>query len=226
MLILALVCASLLVARGARGEHRTLDPRAQAEAKRLFDEGTTAYNLGEFTKAAEAYRATYKITRDPVLLYNIAQSYRLANDLGQAAFFYRSYLRNVPTAPNRVEVEERLRRLRTQIGDEKSGANGSSKTAMSSGGKAQGETPAPSEPLVSPPASAPEPATAQAPAAAINPLPPPPRLAVKREPLYKKWWLWTIVGGAAAAAAVGVGVGVGASAHSDPSTHFGTSKIF
>src|SRR4030095_809994 len=105
MLIPALVCSALLVARGAHGEHRTLDPKAQAEAKRLFDEGTTAYDLGEFTKAAEAYRAAYKITRDPVLLYNIAQSYRLTNDLGQAAFFYKSYLRNVPAAPNRAEVE-------------------------------------------------------------------------------------------------------------------------
>jgi len=38
--------------------------------------------------------------------------------------------------------------------------------------------------------------------------PPPTPIEAKRVPLYKRWWLWTIVGGTAAVA-IGVGLGVG-----------------
>jgi hypothetical protein len=31
------------------------------------------------------------------------------------------------------------------------------------------------------------------------------------KPVYKKWWLWTIVGGVAVGAALGVGLGLGLS---------------
>lgn len=41
---------------------------------------------------------------------------------------------------------------------------------------------------------------------------PPPTVETKRPPLYKRWWFWTVVGGAAAVVAVGVGVGVGMAA--------------
>jgi tetratricopeptide (TPR) repeat protein len=40
--------------------------------------------------------------------------------------------------------------------------------------------------------------------------------APPRTPLYKKWWLWTIVGVAAAGAAVGIGVGVALSQRFQP----------
>jgi tetratricopeptide (TPR) repeat protein len=43
----------------------------------------------------------------------------------------------------------------------------------------------------------------------------PPRAPVK-QPLYKKWWLWTAVAGGVAAIAIGVGLGVGLS--SSPSS--------
>ena len=43
------------------------------------------------------------------------------------------------------------------------------------------------------------------------PDPAPTAIESKRVPLYKRWWLWTIVGGAAAVA-VGVGLGVGLAA--------------
>jgi hypothetical protein len=44
-----------------------------------------------------------------------------------------------------------------------------------------------------------------------TPDPPPPPVEAKRVPLYKRWWLWTIVGGTAAVA-LGVGLGVGLAA--------------
>jgi hypothetical protein len=65
------------------------DAAAEA-ARRHFEEGTKAFNLGEFERAAKEYRAAYNAKADPVFLYNIAQAYRLANDFSDALFFYKS----------------------------------------------------------------------------------------------------------------------------------------
>lgn len=86
-----------------------------AEAKRHYEEGTKAFNLGEFSRAIAEFKAAYNAKPDPLLLYNIAQSYRLAGDSAQALFFYRSFLRNMPDAPNRKEIEGRIRALEKQV---------------------------------------------------------------------------------------------------------------
>jgi hypothetical protein len=86
-----------------------------AEAKRHYEEGTKAFNLGEFSRAIAEFKAAYNAKPDPLLLYNIAQSYRLAGDPAQALFFYRSFLRNMPDAPNRKEIEGRIRTLEKQV---------------------------------------------------------------------------------------------------------------
>lgn len=83
----------------------------EQQARRHYDEGRKAFDLGEFARAIREFKAAYEIKTDPVLLYNIAQAYRLTNDLGQAIFFYKSYLRTQPRALNRKEVEARLARL-------------------------------------------------------------------------------------------------------------------
>ncbi len=66
-----------------------------------------------------------------------------------------------------------------------------------------------------------EPASAQ-PAAVSSPVPAPASPAPARpadKPLYKKWWLWTIVGGVVVAGvAVGLGVGLTSAAASDNPT--------
>ncbi len=84
------------------------------EARKHFEAGTAAFNLGEFKTAVDEYKAAYKLRSDPVFLYNIAQAYRMGNDLEQALFFYRSYLHNAPNAPNLDEVSERIRVLEEQ----------------------------------------------------------------------------------------------------------------
>jgi hypothetical protein len=94
---------------------------AATDAKRHYEEGTKAFNLGEFARAISEFKATYNAKPDPLLLYNIAQSYRLAGDASQALFFYKSFLRNMPGATNRKEVEAQVRKLEKQLqqqGDE------------------------------------------------------------------------------------------------------------
>jgi hypothetical protein len=92
---------------------------ASIQARKHYEEGTKAFNLGEFARAITEFRAAYNAKPDPLLLYNIAQSYRLAGDAVQAAFFYKSFLRNMPNAPNRKEVEGRIKVLEKQIGEQR-----------------------------------------------------------------------------------------------------------
>jgi len=98
----------------AEGTPKHDDPKA-AEARAHYEEGTKAYNLGEYPRAVTEFKAAYNAKPDPLLLYNIAQSFRLGGDAAQALFFYRSFLRNMPTAPNRKEVEGRVRTLEKQV---------------------------------------------------------------------------------------------------------------
>src|SRR5438876_481729 len=93
--------ALLLLARPSGAE------KPSEAARKSYEEATKAYDLGDFKRAVEGYKAAYEAKPDPVLLYNIAQSYRLAKDFEQAIFFYRSFLRRMPDAPNRDDVEAR-----------------------------------------------------------------------------------------------------------------------
>ncbi|MCC6996836.1 MAG: tetratricopeptide repeat protein [Deltaproteobacteria bacterium] len=87
------------------------DPKQDAEAKRLYEEGTKFYSLGDFPRAIEAYKKGFELKPDAVFLYNIAQAYRLSKRFEDALFFYKSFLRNLPGAVNRAEVEKRIEEM-------------------------------------------------------------------------------------------------------------------
>jgi len=109
----------LLASLGASVHAQAQPTDAAAEAKLHYEEGTKAYSLGEFPRAITEFKAAYNAKSDPVLLFNIAQSYRLAGDANQALFFYRSFLRNKPDAPGRRDVEKKIKDLEKQIAEGK-----------------------------------------------------------------------------------------------------------
>jgi tetratricopeptide (TPR) repeat protein len=190
-------------------------PSKSQEAKRLFEEATADYNLGKFAEAAELYKQAYQAKSDPAILYNIAQSYRLANDFKNALFFYRSFLHNLPAGVNRNEVEDRIRKLEDQLEKER---------------QLKEHPPNEPSPRVNKGVKPVEPTAAPAPAVAPAPATTAPALTATAQPTATekprtRWWVWAVVG-AAAVVAVGVGVGVGVAlgtkGPSDPSTHLGT----
>jgi hypothetical protein len=111
---------------------------AAAEARRHFEEGSKAFSLGEFQRAVTEYKAGFNLKPDPVFLYNIAQAYRLAGDLANSLFFYRSYLRNDPTASNRKEVERRIHELDQQLAQQRALSTAPPTSPVAPGG-ARGE---------------------------------------------------------------------------------------
>lgn len=207
-------------------------PAATEEARHHFEEGTKAFNLGEFARAIDEYKQAYNAKPDPVFLYNIAQSYRLMGNLPQAVFFYRSFLRNMPNAPNRRQIADRVEQLEAQIEREKAVSTAPPNNTVPPGTPpAPSEEPAPTRPAPTTPEAKPveaAPATtapsAEKPAvetrAELTGAPP------AKTPVYKKWWLWTIVGVVVVGATVGAAVGATASsAPPPPGSHFGTTTV-
>jgi tetratricopeptide (TPR) repeat protein len=86
-------------------------------AKEHYQKGTSYYDLGRYADAITEFEAAYQIKNDPALLYNLAQSHRLAGNSERALHFYRTYLRYAPKAPNRAEIESRISQLEKVVAD-------------------------------------------------------------------------------------------------------------
>jgi hypothetical protein len=97
-------------------------------------------------------------------------------------------LNNAPHPENAEVVRQNIRALEKELGDEDDAKHAAAPPP-------QGEAPPPV--VLTPP-----PATSSAPAAPLATAAP---ARAERTPVYKKWWLWTIVGGVVAG---GVAAGV------------------
>jgi hypothetical protein len=100
--VLAVVFA--MASASARAEDKTA-------ARDHWERGTKFYDLGKYDDAIREFEAAYEAKSDPAFLYNLAQSHRLAGHNGDALRFYRTYLRYAPKAPNRADIEERIKEL-------------------------------------------------------------------------------------------------------------------
>ncbi|HZL16414.1 MAG TPA: hypothetical protein VFG23_01585 [Polyangia bacterium] len=109
-----LVALMLAIAVGTAGPRSARADDAQ-QARDLFTQGNTFYDLGQFDKAIDAWQKGYQLKNDPGFLYNIAQAYRVMEDAQKAIFFYRRYLSNSPKAHNRDEVEQKIDALQKQL---------------------------------------------------------------------------------------------------------------
>jgi tetratricopeptide (TPR) repeat protein len=111
-LCLLALCAALLgslASSSARAQNDDVnsDERTRA-ARALFDAGTIAFRQGRYEDALGNFEQAYRLTHDPVLLFNVATSLdRLRRD-AEAVKQFRAYLEAMPDAPNRSAVEGRI----------------------------------------------------------------------------------------------------------------------
>jgi tetratricopeptide (TPR) repeat protein len=106
-----LVAALLLMPAPARADVAT--------AREHYQKGKVYYDLQRYLEAAREYELAYEAKDDPALLFNIGQSYRLGGEPGKALGAYRAYLRNVPDAPNRAEIEARIVDMQRLVDEQK-----------------------------------------------------------------------------------------------------------
>jgi len=106
--------AVLLCAATARAQDKPVDPKVAA--KEHYNKGTSFYDLGRYDEAIKEFEAAYQLKNDPAFLYNLAQSYRQAGNHEQAVHFYKTYLRYVPNAKNRADIEEKIKTEEKLVG--------------------------------------------------------------------------------------------------------------
>jgi len=217
-----------------------------AQAKALSQEANAMYAVGDFAQAADRYQAAYKLKPDPALLYNAAQSYRMAGNNEKALLLYKNYAMFYPNARNRTNVDLQISKLQEAIAAQHKaqtqppttteptsgnptgvpawggtpGVPGGPTGSESTGGGAA--TTSSSSTATTPPAStgagttvaptlnpaSPSGASDSAPGATLTQTAPAPS---EDTPIYKKWWLWTIVGVAAGGAVAAVLLSSGSS---------------
>jgi outer membrane biosynthesis protein TonB len=97
---LCLVFASL-VARPAFAD-------GNAKAKQLYDEGFRHFNVAEYPQAIDSWKQAYLISKKPLLLFNIAQAYRLSGDCKQAMTFYDNYQNSETSIKNQDELDQAI----------------------------------------------------------------------------------------------------------------------
>jgi len=185
MRLASIALSSLLVIALTSGRALADDAKL---ARQHFDDGSKLYDLGKFRDAAREYEEAYKYKPDPALLFNIGQAYRAAGDAEAALTAYRSFLRKVPDAPNRADVEGHIARLQAQVEEQRRAKEREAATVKPT------PTPTPTlTPALTPTATA---------------------TTTSDKPVWKKWWFWTIIGGVVV---VGVVVAVAVVATQAPS---------
>lgn len=92
---------------GAAPDHKT---EAKAEAERA----SVMYRVGKFEDALQTFSHAYEIFQAPGLLFNLGQCHRQLAHHRQAMFFYSEFLREVPSAANREQVEALLEEEKKQ----------------------------------------------------------------------------------------------------------------
>src|SRR5262245_12895186 len=91
---------------------------SRAAAKAAYVEGKRYYDIGEFGWALRSFKRAYLSYEEPSFLFNIAQCHRQLGEKREALVAYRSYLRNLPNAPNAEEVRRIVAQLEAAIADD------------------------------------------------------------------------------------------------------------
>jgi len=136
------VLSILSIASAAFAQKHKKDPEQEKrdlEARDHYEKGLTHYNLGEFDPAVEEFKKAYELSNAPGLLFNIAQVYRAKEDFKQALYFYRTFLRLQPDAPNRADVDARIADLERMMAEKQKLQEAPPKETMSPTGEVKAE---------------------------------------------------------------------------------------
>jgi tetratricopeptide (TPR) repeat protein len=215
----ALVVPALLLALAAtaRADDGGTGENDVELAKAHFNTGQIDYDKGRFVEAAHEFEEAYRLSGRTLLLYNMGKSYDGASDFARALDAYRRFMAASPPSADRKFAEGRVQLLGTLVGHVTiTHAVAGSSVILDD--TAIGKAPLPAL-TVNPGHHAIElqhegyanfKAGVDVPVGGAAALEAKQVELVKvvrvevpeRAPLYKKWWLWTAVGGVLVAGGV------------------------
>ncbi len=220
----AVVSAALSVLLGvaaiAHGDPAPVAPAppsatAVQQAHDLARAAIRLYEIGDYDEAIENFKKSFELDPNPAVVFNLAQAYRFKHDYPQAKLLFENFLRMLPRARNRADVQLLIAEMARKADADAAAARARAATMP---------TPMPATGPVEPVVKI-EYRTIQAPAAELSAeqldllvqarMPP-------AKPIYKRPWVWAVVGGVVVAVAVGVAVGVTQTRSVLPSEGLGT----
>lgn len=88
-----------------------------AKAKEAFLKGKELFDAKDYENAVDQFKESYKLSKNPVLLYNIAFTHDEIGDQQMATFYYEKFLKDTDKgAANRDLARKRLRELKNESG--------------------------------------------------------------------------------------------------------------
>ncbi len=161
----------------------------QRKFRQHVEAGQALFATSKWTEAVTEYLAAYQIYPQSLLLFNVAQSYRKAQQPAFALRYYEEFIHKEPQSPLTPECEAHAQAMRTQIEAERIEAE-RQHTEMLAKQREQEALRLTVEKQSLEQKVAEERRTVE---------------SIKRQPIYKKKWFWVVLGGAVvAASAVGI----------------------
>jgi tetratricopeptide (TPR) repeat protein len=225
-----------LWAMGVTAPAARADP---ARALKHFEIGKRYFQVEEYRKAIEEFKAAHVDEPDPAFLYNIADCHRRLGETKEALTFYRRYLSlSPPDAPHRAIAGKRIQEIE-ETADGKAaappagpaaGAAGPAPASASTSAPASTTAPGASSPGISS-LAAPPPSGPNAGAGAM--LAPAPDAALTSTsgeaaspPFYRRAWFYVVLGVVVVAAAAGVWFAASSGGTDIPGTPLGNQPVF
>jgi hypothetical protein len=116
LVVLGFAIGLVLSARAtAAGAAEGAAPTDAEEARAYHEKAKAAFALSHYAQAAEFFEKAFELKSDPALLYNAAQSHRLAGNKQRALTLYQNYLRVYGRDERRAQIDQRIEELKRAI---------------------------------------------------------------------------------------------------------------
>ena len=84
---------------------------ASPSAEELFNQGQTSYAKGDYAGAAAKWKESYRLSKEPELLFNIAEALRDDGRCSEALAMFRRFIATAPGSPQRQLADDFVREL-------------------------------------------------------------------------------------------------------------------
>jgi len=113
-LVLALALAVASTATTPRLAHADAPPTAAelTQAKKAYAEGKAKFDKGQYQDAVAKFKDSYRLSKNPLLLFNIALTFERLRTFDTALFYYKKFLSDAPAdAAQRGDAESAVAAL-------------------------------------------------------------------------------------------------------------------
>ena len=142
LLILVASAAGTAAVAGSAGTaaaQGSATPAQLEEAKKAFLEGKKLFEAKKHQAAADKFLESYKLSKNAVLLYNVALALDEGGQKDPALYYYRKFLADGPAdAPQRPDATTRLKALEKELGPDAGKTEPGTKPAGGDGTKPAG----------------------------------------------------------------------------------------